>query len=370
MGKNNLLNLVLLYGGKSGEHEVSQVSASYILNNLHPEKYQVYPVWIDHQGRWFYLPLEEARGESAEGPLPPGLYPCNLARGNESIRLRFPGKNSIPVDFVFPMLHGSFGEDGRLQGYLDTLGLPYAGAGACGSAVAMDKILTKQIIQAHNIPQVDWLGLEKYEYEEDPDHHLKEIQSRLSYPLFVKPANLGSSVGINKVKDLDSLKTGIHEAFAYDWRVVIEEGKDVREIEFALLGSPENLRVSPPGEIIVHSEFYSYEAKYEDAEAYELSIPAKLSAAQMKAGQEMATRAFRALNIDGFARADLFFVSAEDKFYFNELNTIPGCTPISMFPRLWKETGLEGMELVDELIRLGMERHERVESLQYKFTEK
>lgn len=361
------LNLLLLYGGRSGEHEVSLNSASYIVRVMDESKYLLQGVWIDHRGDWFYRSEGELRSDAAGGPLAPGKTACSLIRQGGETRLLLEKGEKLPVDFAFPAIHGSFGEDGRLQGLFESFSLPYAGSGVQGSALAMDKILTRKLLATENIPQVEYLSLDNREYESDGEAQLNQIEETLHYPIFIKPANLGSSVGVTRALNRGSLKSGIEEALHYDIRIILEEGKSVRELEVGIIGNREDVLLSEVGEVVVHSDFYSYRAKYEDDSAYTLQIPADIPDSIRTAVQKTARLAYQSLNCEGFARADMFYIAEEQRIYFNEINTIPGFTRISMFPRLWKHSGIDGPELIDRIIELGLDRHHRQSRLNYRY---
>ena len=364
--KNEKINLALFYGGRSGEHEVSCVSAAYVLSNLVPEKYNVFPVWIDHAGHARFIPEADARRVPPVGSLPTGGSPCRFSNRGGRVALEAESIEA-DIDFAFPVLHGSYGEDGRIQGFFDTLDLPYAGSGVCGSALAMDKILTKQVATALGIPQAPYVALHAHEYRADPEGALAEIRDRLKYPIFAKPANLGSSVGITKARDEQALRTAVEHALEFDRRIILEQGLEIRELETGMLGNADNVQTSVIGEVIVYDDFYSYRAKYQDDEASSLAIPADIPPAIAEQMRDIVIRMYRALNCAGYARADVFYAVAEERIYFNEINTIPGFTPISMFPRLWKHSGIDGPELTDAIVRLGFELHEQIGRLKYKY---
>lgn len=359
------MNLLLLYGGRSGEHEISLISSRFILANLDPEKYRVFPVWIDHEGSWYYVPLETAL--KAADKLPPGNIPCRLIQENSGAVFQS-GNEKVSVDFVFPGLHGPFGEDGKLQGYLETLGTAYAGSGVLGSSLSMDKIAARNVLKSLGIPQVKYLGLLKKEYEKDPEVWAKKIENELPYPIFVKPANLGSSVGVSKARNRQELEKGMKEAFLYDSRLILEEGKTIRECETAIIGNAYSESITTVGEIKVNADFYSYEAKYLDPEGSEVKIPANLRPEQIEEAKQIALAAYRGLCCAGYARADLFYEAETESFYFNEINTLPGLTPVSMFPMLWKDAGLSGPEIMDRIIQAGLEMHRERSSLKYKYS--
>lgn len=342
-------NILLIYGGQSGEHEVSCVSAAFVEQSLKEADYQVFPVYIDKQGIWHLQDKVKTKPEEH-------LHrPASLQPGNPPfLKTDF---HSVSIDFAFPIVHGATGEDGLLQGYLEFLNIPYAGSGVLASSTAMDKLFSRALFAKADLPQVSYL--EAHSSESFEIIHQKV--SSLNYPVFVKPANMGSSVGISKVNSAEFLDGALEEAFRWDEFVIIEEGKNIREIELAILGNYPDYEVSIPGEIIVKSEYYSYDAKYNDAEASELNIPAKISAEAAEKLRELAIRAFSAVRGDGFARIDFFFEKNTGEISINEINTLPGFTPISMFPQLWQESGISPAGLMKRIVELGLQRHERRE---------
>ena len=391
------LRVGILFGGRSGEHEVSLLSAASVLNAIDKEKYEVVPIGITKEGRW--LTAEHAenlfagklqieprnlragdpdmtepaavlhRGEAAVFPPEPvhrdkGLDPFQT----DVVPLRRASDRAINVDVIFPVLHGTFGEDGTIQGLLELADIPYVGAGVLGSAAGMDKDIMKSLFMAAGIPIVKHVTILRSAWERDPKKIEKLVSSKLNYPVFVKPANLGSSVGISKAHDHKELGSAIEEAARFDRKIVIEEGvggkKDkAREIECSVLGNDE-AQASIPGEIVPIKEFYDYNAKYLD-EGSKLIIPAKLTKAQTRKVQEMAVQAFKAVDCSGLARVDFLMDPKTGKIYLNEINTMPGFTSISMYPKLWAASGLEYSDLIDRLIQLGIERHEDKKKNQY-----
>jgi len=386
----------VLFGGRSGEHEVSLLSAASVLNAIDKEKYEVVPIGITKDGRWLTaehaenlltgkLVLEPrnlragdpqnteaaavlARGEAVVVPPEPvhrqsGLVPFQSDGG----LMRRASDRAINVDVIFPVLHGTFGEDGTIQGLLELADIPYVGAGVLGSAAGMDKDVMKSLFIAAGIPIVKHVTTLRSAWEKDPKKIEKQV-AKLKYPVFVKPANLGSSVGISKAHSKKELGPAIEEAAKFDRKIVIEQGvggnKDkAREIECSVLGNDEPT-ASIPGEIVPVKEFYDYDAKYLD-EGSQLIIPAKLTKAQTKKVQELAIRAFKAVDCSGLARVDFLMDPQTSKIYLNEINTMPGFTAISMYPKLWAASGLEYSDLIDRLIQLGIERHEDKKKNQY-----
>jgi D-alanine-D-alanine ligase len=380
------LRVGVLFGGRSGEHEVSLLSAASVLKAIDPDKYEVVPIGITKEGRWLTPPNAERllRGEpphpEPERHLRAGdpeatVSAAVLAKGEGVIVPPTPESHKlvpfesgaksvnhpIDVDVIFPVLHGTFGEDGTIQGLLELADIPYVGAGVLGSATGMDKDVMKKLFAAARLPIVKHVTVLRTQWEREPKKVRKYIQSKLKYPLFVKPANLGSSVGISKVRDGDQLAAGMDEAARFDRKIVIEEGvggkkHKARELECAVLGNDEP-RASAVGEIVPAADFYSYNDKYID-EGSRPIIPAPISKKTSKAVQEMAVRAFQAVDCCGLARVDFLMDPKTEKVYLNEINTMPGFTKISMYPKMWAASGLEYSRLIDELIRLALERHE------------
>ena len=391
------LRVGILFGGRSGEHEVSLLSAASVLNAIDKEKYEVVPIGITKDGRWLTaehaenlltgkLMLEPrnlragdpdmtpsaavlARGEAVVVPPEPvhrhsGLVPFQT----DAAMMRRASDRAINVDVIFPVLHGTFGEDGTIQGLLELADIPYVGAGVLGSAAGMDKDVMKSLFIAAGIPIVKHVTILRSAWENDPKQVQKRVESKLIYPVFVKPANLGSSVGISKAHNRKELGPAIEEAAKFDRKIVIEQGvggkkEKAREIECSVLGNDEPV-ASLPGEIVPGKEFYDYTAKYLD-EGSELIIPAKLTKTETKKVQDLAVAAFKAVDCSGLARVDFLMDPKTRKIYLNEINTMPGFTSISMYPKLWAASGLEYADLIDRLIQLGIERHEDKKKNQY-----
>ncbi len=394
MGK---IRVGILFGGRSGEHEVSLLSAASVLNAIDKEKYEVVPIGITKDGRWLTAEHAEnllqgklvieprhlragdpeitspaavlARGDAVVVPPEPvrrqtGLVPFQT----EASTLRRASDRAINVDVIFPVLHGTFGEDGTIQGLLELADIPYVGAGVLGSAAGMDKDIMKSLFIAAGIPIVKHVTILRSWWENDPKKVQKQVESKLTYPVFVKPANLGSSVGISKAHNRKELGPAIQEAAKFDRKIVIEQGvggkkEKAREIECSVLGNDEP-SASVPGEIVPGKEFYDYTAKYVD-EGSQLIIPAKLTKAETKKVQELAVAAFQAVDCSGLARVDFLMDPKTRKIYLNEINTMPGFTSISMYPKLWAASGLAYADLIDRLIQLGIERHEDKKKNQY-----
>ncbi len=352
------VRVLLVFGGGSAEHEVSVVSARSVLEALDAERYEVVAVGIDKEGGWHLLPGPPALPEGTTGELPA------VATAGSDVSLdRVPGTRELvsssgdrePIDVVFPLVHGPFGEDGTLQGLFEMAGIPYVGAGVLGSAVGMDKAVQKVLFTAAGLPVVPHEVVTEREWREDPEAVTARAEA-LGTPLFVKPATLGSSVGITKVKTLADLEPAMQTALRYGRKALIEQAAEgARELECAVLGNDDPV-ASVAGEIIPTAEFYDYRAKYLD-ESTRLVVPAEVPAEVAEEVQRMAVAAFRAIDAAGMARVD-FFYREPDELIVNEINTIPGFTTVSMYPRLWEASGVSYPELVDRLIGLAVERHE------------
>jgi D-alanine-D-alanine ligase len=349
------LRVGVLFGGRSGEHEVSLASASSVLRALNPEKYEAVPIGISKDGRWLagtsaqkLLAEVLQRGERV-------LLPADPTAGALMRMDSSSGQAALRVDVVFPVLHGTFGEDGTVQGLLELAGLPYVGAGVLGSAVGMDKDMQKRLFAQAGLPIVRFVAIRRAEWEKEPEKVLHEIRRKLRFPIFVKPAALGSSVGMTRVKNAAALPAAINLAAEFGQKIVVEKGVNAREIEVSVLGN-EDPSASVPGEIVPHREFYDYAAKYLE-EGTRLVIPAPLKPRTAARIQEFAIRAFLAIEGAGMARADFFVERRTGRIYINELNTIPGFTSISMYPKLWEASGVPYAELLDRLIALALESH-------------
>jgi D-alanine-D-alanine ligase len=397
------LRVGILFGGRSGEHEVSLLSAASVVNAIDKTKYEVVPIGITKDGRWLTAEHAEmllrgdrqadksvrstqatqlragdpeatpgaavlAIGESVVVPPEPARRDAGLAPFQTEADLRRASDRSINVDVIFPVLHGTFGEDGTIQGLLELADIAYVGAGVLGSSAGMDKDIMKSLFRAAGLPIVKHVTVLRSQFEREPKRVQKMVESKLKYPVFVKPANLGSSVGISKAHDRKELGPAIAEAAKFDRKIVIEEGvggkkNKAREIECAVLGN-DDPKASIAGEIVPCKEFYDYDAKYL-AEGSELVIPAKITKAEIKTVQRLAIAAFQAVDCTGLARVDFLMDPKSRKIFVNEINTMPGFTAISMYPKLWAATGLPYAELIDRLIHLGIERHEDKKRNQY-----
>jgi len=346
-----MLRVALIFGGRSAEHEISLASARFVADALDPERYELVPVGIARDGRWW-------RPADLDAALAGGIEAAERTAVTLSLDPARPGLEAadeglVPLDFAFPIMHGTFAEDGTIQGLLEMAGLAYAGAGVAASAVGMDKELMKAVFAAHGLPQVEALVLRGD--ETGGDGALAAVEERFAYPVFVKPCNLGSSVGMTKAHDRGELRAAIDLAARYDRKVIVEAFADGREFECSVLGNDEP-RASLPGEVTAANEFYDYEAKYTDG-LMSFAIPAPLSEEQTATVRDLAVRAFRAVDCAGYARCDFFLERESGRIMINEINTIPGMTRFSAFPMLWAATGLEAGALMDEIVRLGLERH-------------
>jgi len=340
--------IALIYGGSSGEHEVSCVSASYIDKNLRAAGYSVVNIFLSKTGQWH---LQESVVEkSAENR----VNPADLIVSKENPLIRT-NDGDIEFDFVFPIIHGPTGEDGALQGLLEFYNIPYAGAGIYCSSLCMDKYFSRETFAKNKIPQVKYERFSKSEWEKKSIS--EAILSSFEFPVFIKPCCMGSSVGVSLVNQESELKQALELAFKYDNFILCEEGRNVREVEVSILGNYPDYEVSCAGEIISNHTFYSYEAKYLDAHGADLIIPAKLSEKEVETIKLIAKEAFKAVNGDGFARIDFFIDKDSGEILLNEINTLPGFTPISMFPLLWQKSGIEGTSLVNKIVDLGQERN-------------
>jgi D-alanine-D-alanine ligase len=353
------LRLGVIFGGRSGEHEVSLMSAKSVLAVLDPQKYEVVQIGISRDGNW-WSGAEVLH--SFEKNSTAGLYQVAIMPepGKTILYRRNPKGESEELsivtilDAIFPVLHGSFGEDGTIQGFFEMADIAYVGAGVLGSSVGMDKGLFKDVMRANQIPVVDWVICTRKEINTKINEIILRAEEMAVYPFFVKPANLGSSVGISKCKNRSDLIKGIIDAARYDRRILIEKGLNAREIEISVLGN-ENIKVSIPGEILPSDEFYSYRAKYIDGKS-ELLIPAPLSPELTKQVQDFALRVYQAIDCAGMARIDFLLDKRTNKLFVNEVNTIPGFTSISMYPKLWEASGLSYQQLINQLIELALDR--------------
>ena len=391
----------ILFGGRSGEHEVSLLSAASVFNAIDKNKYEVVPIGITKEGRWLTsadaellllgkAPSQDSRqlragdpdatpgaallakGEAVVVPPEPQRQGSSFTPFETDARTtgltRRAADRAINVDIIFPVLHGTFGEDGTIQGLLELADIPYVGAGVLGSAAGMDKDIMKSLFRAAGLPIVKHVTILRSAWEGAPKKLERLIESKLKYPVFVKPANLGSSVGISKARQRKELGPAIREAAKFDRKIVIEQGvggrkQKAREIECSVLGNNQP-KASVPGEIVPGKEFYDYTAKYLD-EGSELIIPAKLTKAETRKVQELGIQAFQAVDCSGLARVDFLMDPKNRKIFVNEINTMPGFTAISMYPKLWAASGLSYPDLIERLIEFGLERHREKKKNQY-----
>ncbi|MDR1247584.1 MAG: D-alanine--D-alanine ligase [Clostridiales Family XIII bacterium] len=341
----------IIFGGKSAEHEISVLSAASVVGAIDRAKYDPVTIGVNKEGRWFLIEESFAGIKTPDDPRVKTLIPCGADDSRPAINL---GELPALLDFAFPVLHGPYGEDGKLQGLLEMLGLPYSGCGVAASAIAMDKIFTREIWLRAGLPVCKHTALSIDGYSANPAGERGRVERELGYPVFVKPANLGSSVGISKARDANALKSAIDRAFLYDSRLIIEEGVDCRELEIGVLGN-EHPDVSAIGEIVPGAEFYDYDSKYRSGDT-KLFIPADIPPETAKAIGTLARKAYTSLNAEGFARVDFFIDRKNGEILLNEINTIPGFTAYSMFPLLWRETGVAYEDLIERIIGLGYER--------------
>lgn len=340
---NEKMKIALLFGGRSAEHDVSILSARSINEAASKERYEMIPVCIARDGRF--------AGPERSAAILAGRQKGKSGEDDFSFESWF---RSEKIDLVFPIIHGTFGEDGTLQGYLEILGIPYVGSGVTGSAVGMDKVMMKYAFQAAKLPLAEFVPVTEAEWKSDPERVKRAIANTLRFPYFVKPANGGSSVGVSKVRMEEELQPAITKAFRFDDKILVERGIDAREVEVSVLGNDQP-EASVAGEIVAGHEFYDYEDKYIDNQST-LVIPAKVGDDKMEELRRLAVAAFKSISASGYARVDFFVERGSNRIYLNEINTIPGFTKISMYPKLWEATELKYGKLIDRLIQLGVER--------------
>jgi D-alanine-D-alanine ligase len=347
------LRVGVLFGGRSGEHEVSLASAASVIRGLDPDKYEAVPIGITKDGHWLV-------GEGAIKMLP------EILKGGRRVMLTADpteaalvpldrGAGAQRFDVIFPVMHGTFGEDGTIQGLLELADIPFVGAGVLGSAIGMDKDVAKRLCQEAGIPVVPWITVHRWRWEKEPAAVQADIEAKFPYPVFVKPATLGSSVGMTKAHSSEELGPALDFACEYGMKILVEKAVSAREIEVSVLGNNDP-KASVPGEIVPHREFYDYAAKYLE-DGTQLLIPAELKPAQINKIKALAVSAFRALELSGMARVDFFLEKKGGRIFLNEVNTIPGFTSISMYPKLWEASGIAFRELIDKLIELALEIH-------------
>ncbi|QUH25338.1 D-alanine--D-alanine ligase family protein [Serpentinicella alkaliphila] len=338
------LKIMVIFGGKSGEHDVSLMSSASVMKTMNKEKYEIMPIGITKDGRWKkYLGNVEY------------IDPKNWLNETEDYNINelFLDKDSRGIDLVFPVLHGPFGEDGTIQGLLEMADIPYVGTGVLSSALAMDKVVAKMMLKSVNIPQAEFAVVFRSDFIKDESKVLDELENKFGYPMFVKPANLGSSVGISKAKNREGLIAAIKEAGSFDRKIVVEEFIDGREIECSVLGN-ENPKTSLPAEVVPAQEFYNYEDKYIDGKS-ELIVPAKLEENMINSVRELAVEVYKLYDCRGLSRVDFFLERNTNRLLVNEVNTMPGFTSISMYPKMWEATGLAYGDLIDQLIELALD---------------
>jgi D-alanine-D-alanine ligase len=377
---SNKIRIGLVYGGRSGEHEVSLQTALAVLKAFDYDRYELIPFYITSKGQWRSGPLlnappsavtelqfspasaggviQEKQGAIVNNALLPvlqGMSERVIAEGS-------PVNDGKPIDVMLPLLHGTFGEDGTIQGLFEMAGLPYVGAGVLASSVGMDKVAMKTMFAQAGLPQVGYRHFIRYQWKNNREKCLDNVEE-LGYPCFVKPANLGSSVGVSKARNREELTVAVDEALRYDRKVIVEQFVDAREIEVSVLGNDEP-RASVPGEICSSNEFYDYKAKYIDGKSV-MVIPAEIPPEVAESIRSMAVQAFRSIDGSGLCRADFFLRRSDGALFINEVNTLPGFTPYSMYPLMWKESGVSYRELLDTLIQLAIERHEERQSIDY-----
>lgn len=342
MTEGKKTKLGIIFGGKSGEYEVSLLSAASVIRAVNKEKYELIYLGITKDGKWktFDGTVEEIENGS----------------WIESAKPFNPGKLKEAIDFALPIMHGPYCEDGKIQGFLEMMDIPYGGCGVLASAVAMDKLLAKDVFEKNGLPICKHAAVMKSEYEKNPQGVLDEVEKKLGYPSFVKPANMGSSVGISKAADRSELEKALELALQYDKRVIVEEYINCRELETGILGNEEP-KAAEVGEILPSAEFYDYTAKYLDGGASKLCIPADITTEMREQIREYACKAYAAIDGEGFARVDFFIDRDTGKLYLNEINTIPGFTNFSMFPRLWEAAGVKYPDTIERIIELGYERY-------------
>lgn len=364
MDETNKTKIILIYGGQSAEHDISILSAGNICRLVMYDYYTVEPIYITEDGTWL-------KGLELEEPI---VYNSQLKLKEAGVATWAPddkqistGVRILPGDIysqnaiVFPALHGPNGEDGTIQGFLEVLNMPYVGAGVVASAAGMDKIISKQLFEQAGLPQVPYVAFDERDWQEDKETLIKKCEGSLLYPFFVKPANMGSSVGISRAENCKELEEAVNTALKYDTRIVVEQGIQAEECEVAVLGN-EDLHVSTVGRLVKQQDFYDYDEKYVNNRV-EMEIPAQIPEAIIQQIQDYAIKAFRVLNGSGLARVD-FFVANNQDIYINEINTMPGFTDHSMYPVLWEKTGLSQRDLIEELLQLAVSRHANKMNLQ------
>lgn len=371
------LKVGVIFGGRSGEHEVSLVSATSVMKAIDKDKFDVIPIGITKEGQWVVgTDTINALQTGDISALHPATFHTDpkqngiiaMAKEHRTLKNTSEQVNLMlqHLDVVFPALHGTYGEDGTIQGLFEMASIPYVGSGVFASAAAMDKLMAKTIWEKWDLPQVHYLGVRKVTWERDPERILHLISEEFSMPIFIKPANMGSSVGISKVKHPKELQVAIDLAYQFDEKIIIEDGIAAREIEVAILGNGDDLIISPPGEVMVAGEFYDFYDKYVNGKST-THIPADVSLDQVQNLKHVAKLAYQALGCAGLARVDFFIERNSGKIFLNEINTMPGFTSISMYPKLMEVAGIPYTELITRLIDFGLERHAKKQMLKMSF---
>ncbi len=364
------IKIGIIFGGRSGEHEISVRSATTVINQINKDKYEVFPIAINKDGQWLnpveslgLLPKETQEvlmDDIAKFPRDSIAFLGDTnSQGITKLEIEENEERLLPLDIVFPVLHGTFGEDGTIQGLFEMAGIPYIGCGVLSSACGMDKVFMKTLFRDAELPQCEYVWFLRSEWEENNNFVISQVETKLGYPCFVKPANLGSSVGVSKASDVESLKESIELAAKYDRKIIVEENLDMREIECAVMGNDEPI-ASLPGEYVIHDSeksFLDYTEKYAGTGNNEFIVPAMLSLELSEKIQKLAVDAYKAIDAAGFARVDFFLRNDTGKLLVNEINTIPGLTDASGFPKMWAGTGKEFSEVIDMLVEFGFERH-------------
>jgi D-alanine-D-alanine ligase len=377
------IRVAVLYGGRSGEHEVALRSAASVINHLDRAKFEIIPIGIDKSGKWHLAGPELLQQKTTSLPIfrnsPEVVMPSNPDAGRSGVVALNPAEvaanasRAQAFDVVFPVMHGTNGEDGTVQGLFELAEVAYVGCGVLASSVGMDKDFAKRLVAAAGLPIVPYFCIKKGEWSARKDAFLARAEKELGLPCFVKPSNSGSSVGVHKVKTREAFASAVEDALKYDVKVLVEQAISAREIELSVLENPkygEPPLVSTAGEVNATHEFYSYEAKYLDENGAELLIPAKITKEQLATAQAIARKAFETLECEGLARVDLFLDKVSGEFYFNEVNTMPGFTSISMYPKMWEASGVPYSDLLTKLVELALARQARKKALIRDFTQK
>jgi len=366
-----MIKIGILFGGRSGEHDVSRCSAASVIKYLDTSKYEVTAIGIDRDGRWYVQDTPEIVEDKDFGKVlklhkTGDWFVNHYEREGKLYLFNAKSNKEISVDVIFPVVHGTFCEDGTLQGLLELAMVPYVGADVIGSAIGMDKDVAKRLLRDAGIPVVDWIKITKFQWDVTKENFISEIVNEIGFPCFIKPCNAGSSVGISKISNSELLKRGIDDAFQWDNKILVEKGISAREIEFSVIGN-DNPESSIPGEIRPKHEFYSYEAKYIDSCGADLLIPAEIDFELTEKMKKTAVDGYSTLCCTGMARVDFFLDKNSKQFYLNEINTLPGFTNISMYPKLWDKSGIDYSSLLEKLINLALERKSNKKRLRTEF---